>query len=272
MGRLYLTERGRTTLQIKMKGFLVVLTACLLFTQCFCMRVPSYSQRKSAVITRVSQQVGKLDTCKDCVEFAEQALNALLNIILQGGVVGTCSALCGNIPNQALATVCDLLCDVVGVEEFIKIIQKADLDPIYYCELLKTCAINDNGDAMFDSFTVTPSSGPQGSFSLAFQYTSVNGTGTGQLLLEVDTVDGLPLGQAFLNEVQPAGTYNGQFQLKAEPDPDCDPSQGPCEQWLPGNYTVKMAICNGECGSKHPNSEIYDETSTVFTITEGNES
>ena len=26
--------------------------------------------------------------------------------------------------------------------------------------------------------------------------------------------------------------------LKAEADPDCDPSQGPCEEWLPGNYTV----------------------------------
>ena len=49
-------------------------------------------------------------------------------------------------------------------------------------------------------------------------------------------------GQSFLHELAPAGTYNGQFKLKAEPDPDCDPTQGPCEQWLPGDYTVKIGM------------------------------
>lgn len=44
----------------------------------------------------------------------------------------------------------------------------------------------------------------------------------------------------FIAEMQPAGNYSKQFNLKAEPDPDCDPTQGPCEQWLPGNYTVKI--------------------------------
>ena len=27
------------------------------------------------------------------------------------------------------------------------------------------------------------------------------------------------------------------------------------------------AVCNGECGSKHPHSQIYDEAQTTFTIT-----
>ena len=33
---------------------------------------------------------------------------------------------------------------------------RADLDPIYYCELLKTCPIKDDGDANITYLTVTP--------------------------------------------------------------------------------------------------------------------
>ena len=39
---------------------------------------------------------------------------------------------------------------------------RADLDPIYYCELIPACPVNDNGDAKFTSFTASPTSGPQG--------------------------------------------------------------------------------------------------------------
>ena len=39
---------------------------------------------------------------------------------------------------------------------------RADLDPIYYCELLRACPIKDNGDAKITSLTVEPKSGPQG--------------------------------------------------------------------------------------------------------------
>ena len=33
---------------------------------------------------------------------------------------------------------------------------RADLDPIYYCELLKTCTIKDDGDAKINSITISP--------------------------------------------------------------------------------------------------------------------
>ena len=35
---------------------------------------------------------------------------------------------------------------------------RADLDPIYYCELLKTCDVKDDGDASITSFAVSPKS------------------------------------------------------------------------------------------------------------------
>ena len=39
---------------------------------------------------------------------------------------------------------------------------RADLDPIYYCELLDVCVTNDNGDAKITDASVNPKSGPQG--------------------------------------------------------------------------------------------------------------
>ena len=47
-------------------------------------------------------------------------------------------------------------------------------------------------------------------------------------------------GENFLNEKSPAGSYDGSLKVKAQPDPSCDPSQQPCEMWLPGTYTVNM--------------------------------
>ena len=44
----------------------------------------------------------------------------------------------------------------------IILLHRADLDPIYYCELLDQCAVNDYGDAKFTNVSVIPKSGPQG--------------------------------------------------------------------------------------------------------------
>ncbi len=141
-----------------------------------------------------------------------------------------------------MGVVCNLLCDIGGVDEFIKVIDKADLDPIYYCELLKTCKIVDNGDAKITSFKVLPSSGPQGTFVADLQYVSKNGTGTGEISIDIDTVDQIPLGDSFLNLPQPAGNYGSKISIKAQEDPDCDPSQGPCESWAPGVYKIAIGM------------------------------
>merc|ERR1712110_426219 len=166
-----------------------------------------------------------VNLCPLCIQFTGQAINQLLNIILNAGVVGTCGTLCSALAqktgSQLLGEVCTILCDVEGVEEFVKLIQKADLDPIYFCELLKTCPIVDNGDAVITSLSVSPKSGPQGQKIIYVSYKSTNGTGTGEMVVEVKTVDGIP-----------------------------------------------VEICNGECGSKHPHSQVYDSKETIFSITE----
>jgi len=64
------------------------------------------------------------------------------------------------------------------------------------------------------------------------------------------------------------GTYGQRIALDATPDPSCDPSQGPCEEWLPGVYNVTVMICNGQCGSQHPHTQLYDAVHGSFQITE----
>jgi hypothetical protein len=59
-------------------------------------------------------------------------------------VLGGCSDLCSYLPTQLEATVCNLLCDVVGIEAFIDLVTDADPDPIWLCEEVDVCPISDN--------------------------------------------------------------------------------------------------------------------------------
>ncbi|ESO94238.1 hypothetical protein LOTGIDRAFT_189496 [Lottia gigantea] len=232
---------------------------------------PLKPHAKSQVVSLPQHMKVGLDLCPTCIQFTGEAINELLNIVLNLGVVGSCGKVCSLLEqktgSEALGLVCDLLCDYVGIDEFVKFIQKADLDPFYFCELVKVCPIFENGDAEITELSVTPASGPQGQKTIAFSYTSKNGTGTGEMIVVVETVDGLPIETGFIHDQQPAGSYPSQFNLKAEVDPNCDPTQGFCEQWLPGNYTVRVDVCYGECGSAHPHSKIYDRKQTQFIIT-----
>jgi hypothetical protein len=213
-----------------------------------------------------------LDLCPTCIKTAEESINILLNLILETGIIGSCGTLCTALAQKTgsslLGTVCDLVCDVFGIEEFIKALDNADLDPIWYCEIAKLCPVNDNGDAKISTFSVLPATGPKGTtFAIAFTYVSLNGTGTGELDIGIHCPDRIPLGTSFLLEAKKAGTYTEKITVKAEPDPRCDPTQEPCEEWLPGTYNVTVQICNGECGSKHPHSAIYDTAKGTFQLT-----
>ena len=88
------------------------------------------------------QRVG-LDLCPTCINIAEQSINILLNLILDSGIIGTCGTLCQALADktgsQIIGAVCDLACDFLGIEEFLKVLNNADLDPIWYCEIAKFC-------------------------------------------------------------------------------------------------------------------------------------
>ena len=68
----------------------------------------------------------------------------------------------------------------------------------------------------------------------------MKGTGTGEISMVIIAADGLPLGQSNLVEPLAPGSYPISWDGNASPDPDCDPTQGPCEMWIPGLYKVEV--------------------------------
>uniref|UniRef100_A0A6B2LHD7 Saposin B-type domain-containing protein n=1 Tax=Arcella intermedia TaxID=1963864 RepID=A0A6B2LHD7_9EUKA len=199
--------------------------------------------------------------CSLCVSFMDQAIGQLLDIIANGGVIGGCSELCSNFSDFE-SQICNLVCDAVGIEAFITLVEDADPDPIWICEETEICPINDYAAGTFKGASVTPVKGSQGTtFTISATFTLLNTTGTGEVVIEVVPPDGSdPLDFGGLLISQPAGTYTERASFEADPD-DNDP-------FAPGVYKVGIYVCEGSCGSTHTHSFIIAQGSTSFTITE----
>ena len=156
------------------------------------------------------------------VEFAGEALQELLNLILNKAVVGSCGKLCSALVNAThnpkLGTPCTILCDLVGIKAFVNWIQKADLSPYYDCEELGVCKTNDYGDATITSWLATPSelaAGPP--VTLSFTYDSKNGTSTGEIRIGVKTVDhqDLSFNSIYIADSTTGGSFKGSGQIQS---------------------------------------------------------
>jgi hypothetical protein len=215
---------------------------------------------KSGALKQVIKPSPDFDICNVCVSFMEQAIENLLNIIANVGIIGGCAELCSYLPNQIEQAVCNLLCDAVGLEGFITLIQDVDPEPVWICMELRACPIVDNAKANITSLTISPPAGPIGTkFSGEFVLQVVNQIGTGMLLWEVVPPEGNVFGDAtIVTNVKP-GTYKFAFQFTAKP--------GKHEPFVPGVYTLGVAACEGECGSKHSHSYRLSERATTFKIT-----
>eukprot|EP00163_Fabomonas_tropica_P002916 TRINITY_DN1237_c0_g1_i1.p1 TRINITY_DN1237_c0_g1~~TRINITY_DN1237_c0_g1_i1.p1 ORF type:complete len:267 (+),score=77.61 TRINITY_DN1237_c0_g1_i1:199-999(+) len=222
-------------------------------------QTPYLIRAAPGALGEVSKIKPQLDLCPLCVQFMGEALQGLIQIILNGGVLGSCSALCGQLPSKVEATVCNLLCDYVGITEFIKLLNDVDPDPIFICESIRVCSVC-KGAAKVDSVQVAPASGPQGStFDIEVAFTVENKTCTGEIAVSIQPPDAMPFGSAQLSTGIKPGSYGVKFQLQAQPSQQ--------EPFSPGTYQVGFALCEGTCGSKHPNSAILAQGSGSFKIT-----
>lgn len=84
-----------------------------------------------------------LDLCPWCIDEAVGDINVLLNVILDQGILGSCGDLCGALVNKTgsvfAGDLCQVVCDALGIDEFIHEIIRLDLDPIWYCEMAHLC-------------------------------------------------------------------------------------------------------------------------------------
>merc|ERR1711964_871052 len=140
-------------------------------------------------------------------------------------------------------------CEIAGIEEFSKLLQEADPDPIYICEEVKLCPHSTTAAANITELTISPESGAQG--------TEIT---TGELVVVVVPPDAESFGSGSTIFTQAPGAYGGKLQFKATPSEQ--------EPFDPGQYQVVAAVCEGSCGSIHKWNATLSEKTTTFKITQ----
>lgn len=194
------------------------------------------------------------------------ALNALLNYVLNAGVVGGCGKLCENLPKGLERTACDIACDYVGIKAFVSLLEKADLDPVYFCQELKLCKYDDNGDGSVSGVQVSPASGEASTtFEAVMNVVVTNHTGAGEFNFDVTPgPEGQPVSAGSLYPELAPGAYSVKLSIDTSPGED---PQGMPIDWTPGTYVVSGTFCMGECGSDKPHSKVFGTAKSNFTIT-----
>ena len=76
-----------------------------------------------------------------------------------------------------------------------------------------------------------------GEFTFQMTFTTANGTGTGEMAIFIDTVDGIPYKDTEIICYSP-DTYGVEWTVNAKPDPAC--KQPSSEKWLLGTYKVTL--------------------------------
>jgi len=222
-----------------------------------------YSKLSNLEFSATIQNGPTIDGCFYCVDFMSEAVDELLNIVLNG-VLGSCSELCGYLSNEILQVPCILICEYVGVNEFINVINDTDPDPIYYCQEFDMCPIVNGGQVAIIRTHVSPISGEAGTtFNITWTYKVVAPTGPGLLSIVVlppvnDQFD-MPFGFSGFIEGQPVGIY------EAEAGIDTTPQE--MEPFNPGQWIANVAVCEGDCTNSHPNGGVYADANITFSIT-----
>lgn len=210
------------------------------------------------------QKENSYPLCSLCIQLMEQGINILLNVIANGGIIGGCSELCGHLNEKLERTACTLLCDVVGIEGFIKALEAVDPDPFWMCMETKFCPVRDNAAASIQSLSVAPPQGPQGAtFTANLAFAVLNETGTGEIRFNFKAPQqSFKMGASSpIISVAP-GAYSASFKMSTK--------QSEQEFFPPGVYQIQAQICEGMCDSKHSNSFIMAQNTTAFTLTAGN--
>eukprot|EP00930_Biecheleria_cincta_P041032 TRINITY_DN28108_c0_g1_i2.p1 TRINITY_DN28108_c0_g1~~TRINITY_DN28108_c0_g1_i2.p1 ORF type:complete len:208 (+),score=34.88 TRINITY_DN28108_c0_g1_i2:227-850(+) len=196
------------------------------------------------------------------------------------GVVGGCGKLCSHLKTKGAQTACDLVCDIVGIKAFVNALNKTDLDPIYFCELIHACkagpddahvdllSVQLNPTTIAKKDTLPDSGGVTVEGVLAINVTKETGVGEWEVTLHGPVVgaQGEIGGSFVLADGLKEGVQNLGVKLTVQ---DTDPDPGSSDfpvTFEPGSYEFRFHVCQGACGSKHPHSIDFGRRSANFTI------
>jgi len=239
----------------------VLLMATTVYGSLVPMKVkPNYKTQEQTDLLK-QLRTPEFDLCPTCFSLMSDAINDLLEYILNGGVLGTCGDLCGYLSNSIEQGVCNLLCDYVGINAFVDAINVTDPDPIYVCQEIDLCPVVNGGAVTTLNASVDPTKGAQGTtFTIYYGFKVTSPTGPGYVVVNVNCPDGSSVGGGEFSEGFGNGAYTISFSLEASPSEQ--------ESFGPGNYQVIVAVCEGDCTTDHPYGGIYAEGETSFAITQ----
>lgn len=83
----------------------------------------------------------QLSYCEACWGVADEAIEVWLEIFLYSGTFATCAEFCTVV--ETWGTGCIAVCAVLGDEAFFKLLNATDLDPVYVCQLISACPVDD---------------------------------------------------------------------------------------------------------------------------------
>jgi len=229
---------------------------------------PSFAKLSDLEFSVGFQSGPTIDGCYYCVDFVSEAVDELLNIVLNG-VLGSCSELCGYLSNEILQVPCILICEYVGVNEFINVINDTDPDPIYYCQEFEMCPIVNGGQVAITRTHMSPISGEAGTtFNVTWTYKVVAPTGPGYLSIVVlpPADDGFDMAFGF------SGFIEGQAVGMYEAEAGIDTTPQEMEPFNAGTWIANVAVCEGDCTNDHPYGGVYADANVTFIITNSSDS
>ncbi|KAM9964672.1 hypothetical protein ACTFIW_004446 [Dictyostelium discoideum] len=210
-------------------------------------------------ILLISKVSSSSEECKLCTDFMYDSLNELIEIAINGGVIGSCGALCNKLGIAPLCMVCAIACDAVGINGFMDLLEDIYPDPIYICESVNMCQYNDKANATITEVVINPMSGNVGdTFKIGVSFNVTNTIATGEILWNVVDPRGFQFGETEVIIDASPSIYGAAFSFQATPSEQ--------EEFPPGEYQLQMQICEGTCGSPHPHSYILSNQYLNFTI------
>jgi len=202
----------------------------------------------------------KLELCLDCVTFMQDNLQALVNIITKIGVMDTCEKICGLLNDTVDVTVCEGLCDTVGIDKFWQMFVSAGINPIWACEMVNACTAGQFPAVTFTSASVTPANGPPGTtFQFKVSFTVVNETGVGETAFVVYYPSNNDHQLGFISQTVFADYTPGDYAATLTFPTNTS--------FVVGRYIVLFDVCSGACG-QNPDPMPFATEEYFFNITE----
>lgn len=198
--------------------------------------------------------------CKTCVSFLDESEGDLLDLVLQYGISKGC-AICGDLKSKLGQEVCGILCEIVGIEAFVKVLRAEDITPSYVCAELGSCPKNEcnNECTLIEDVKITPPSGPIGTrFSVAVKIHAPVKSGTGSTVLSWNCPTSGPIGVEILTEGYAANqtvTFTHVIQTQ----------EASC-LYGPGVYNMTVLSCKYACTDLK--GEVYSAAKAEFQITQ----